>query len=50
MEFCFVKDNLIVEFSPLGRMSYTNAPVERAKKIFEAKQKAKKSKQTMSDL
>lgn len=48
--FCFIKDNLIVEFSPLGRMSYTNAPVERAKKIFEAKQKAKKSKQTMSDL
>lgn len=48
--FCFIKDNLIVEFSPLGVMSYTNAPIERAKKIFEIKQKAEKSKQTISDL
>jgi hypothetical protein len=47
---CFIKDNLIVEFSPLGIMSYTNAPVEREKKIFEMKQKSEKAQQTMSDL
>lgn len=47
---CFINNNLIVEFSPLGSMSYINAPIERQKEMQKSEHKKKKALNTMSDL
>lgn len=46
----FIKNNLVVEFNPLGSMSYINAPSEREKEIYELNVKKEKSRNTISDL
>lgn len=43
---CYINKNMIVEFSPLGSMSYINTPVEVKREEY----KNRKAKESMSDL
>lgn len=47
---CFIKNNLLVEFSPLGNMSYINIPIESQKENQEKQAKKQKSQDSMMDL
>lgn len=50
MYSCFINKNLLVEFSPLGSMSYINIPVEVQKKVHDKKGGQGKRKESISDL
>lgn len=45
----FIRDNLIVEFSPLGLIEYINAPIAKKKEEMDKMNKNKNLKKTMSD-
>lgn len=47
---CFIKKNMVVEFNPLGSMSYINAPIEKRKDASDKKKKQEKIKESISDL
>lgn len=46
----FIRGNLLVEFSPLGKMNYINIPVEKEKEIYDKKIKQKNTQSSISDL
>lgn len=48
--FCYINKNLVVEFSPIGQMTYTNAPIAAKKDGQEKTEKVKKVKSSISDL
>lgn len=50
MYSCFINKNLLVEFSPLGSMSYINIPVEVQKEAYDKKGGQQKRKESISDL
>lgn len=50
MYSCFINKNLLVEFSPLGGMSYINIPVEVQKEAYDKKGGQQKRKESISDL
>lgn len=45
----FIKNNLIVEFSPYGEIEYINAPIRKQKEEFDKQSKKKNIKNTISD-
>lgn len=45
----FIRDNLIVEFSPIGLIEYINAPIVKKKEEVDKMNKNKNIKETMSD-
>lgn len=47
---CFINKNMIVEFNPLGSMSYINAPVSKQKNDYESKKEQQNIKESISDL
>ncbi|WP_368124794.1 hypothetical protein [Bacteroides cellulosilyticus] len=50
MYSCFINKNLLVEFSPLGSMSYINIPIEVQKEAHDKKGGQEKRKESISDL
>lgn len=48
--FCYINQNLVVEFNSIGQMTYTNAPIAAKKENQEKAEKSKSIKSSIADL